>query len=258
MKRVTVILLSFKKADFWSSLKEWLLTRLVWIFTVRKIFKYEKFIIPSGITKPQIMINKQFVNSPTSLSRGTLTEHCVRPGMCSYSFQPRIGVKAVISACTQTQATAMIVLFLVNIFRFVGCTTPMYLWMLIAVSVKMDVSRKNTLRKPFNWHITLPKIHSRVTAVIIENGMHKSATKISVRLKLTMKMWVSVRRSSRRRYTTAITRKFPTIATNMIRHKTVASRIPIHVGSISLPEWDSLAAESLVLLLSMLSSHLST
>ena len=258
MKRVTVILLSFKKADFWSSPNEWLLTRLVWIFTVRNIFKYEKFIIPSGITNPQIMINKQFVNSLTSLLRGTFTEHCVRPGMCSYSFQPRIGVKAVKSACIQTQATAMSVLFLVNIFRLVGCTTPMYLWTLIAVSVKMDVSKKNTFKKPFNWHSALLKIHSWVTAVIIENGMHRSATKISVRLKFTMKMWVSVRRSSRRRYTTAITRKFPMIATNIIRHKIVASRIPIHDGSISLPEWDSLAAGSLVLLLSMLNIRLST
>lgn len=62
----------------------------------------------------------------------------------------------------------------------------MYLWMLIVVNVKMDVSRKNMFRKLFNWYVVLLKIYFLVIVVIIENGMYKSVMKIFVRFKLMM------------------------------------------------------------------------
>lgn len=150
----------------------------------------------------------------------------------------------------------MIVFFFVNIFCFVGCIILMYLWMLIVVNVKMDVSRKNMFRKLFNWYVVLLKIYFLVIVVIIENGMYKSVMKIFVRFKLMMNIWVFVWWSLCWWYIIVIIRKFLMIVINIIRYKIVVFRILIYVGFILLFEWDLLVVELLVLLLFMLNFFL--
>lgn len=140
---------------------------------------------------------------------GYFGPHCIVPGL--YLEVLRINVVSEAQIIPQLHAAAIIIKILHFVIWVNGRVIDKYLWILIYISVCIDVIKQTAFKKLLMKQKMSPKSHCCVTSVINENGASKIPTKKSAIAKFTKNMLVLVR-IPRCRITTAITMRFPKIA----------------------------------------------